>query len=119
MVGDYLLQSHWMATEKTRRTIVALIHASIYGLPFLLLEPSTLAYAVIVGTHFLIDRWQLARFVVHAKNLLSPIDDWDSWKDCSRTGYHKDVPAWLSVWLLIIADNILHVLINGLALRYL
>ncbi len=33
--------------------------------------------------------------------------------------YPPDRPPWLAVWLLIIADNVMHVLINGLALRYL
>ena len=27
--------------------------------------------------------------------------------------------AFLAVWLLIIADNVMHVVINGLAIRYL
>ena len=28
------------------------------------------------------------------------------YKDITATGYPEDVPAWLSVWLLIITDNI-------------
>jgi hypothetical protein len=42
-----------------------------------------------------------------------------SWNECKATGYSPATPAWLAVWLLIIADNIMHVLINGLALKYL
>lgn len=42
-----------------------------------------------------------------------------SFRECAATGYPPDRPPFLAVWLLIIADNILHVLINGLALRYL
>jgi hypothetical protein len=34
------------------------------------------------------------------------------------TGYHKDKPPWMAVWLLIIADNTLHLLCNGLALAF-
>lgn len=37
----------------------------------------------------------------------------------TATGYADDVPPWLSVWLLIAADNIIHVICNALALRYL
>jgi hypothetical protein len=37
MVGDYLLQSHWMATEKTKRSLAAGVHAGTYTLPFLFL----------------------------------------------------------------------------------
>lgn len=133
-IGDYILQSHWMATEKTKRSIAALAHVAAYGLPFLFLRPSWKAYAVIVGTHFVIDRWRLARFVVWVKNWLAPIQshtpltlqgyDFGSsrstmrWENCQATGYPSETPAWLAVWLLIIADNIMHITINGLALKY-
>lgn len=115
-VGDYILQSDWMATEKTKQNAAAATHAITYTLPFLFLSPSPLALAVICGTHFAIDRWRLARYIVWAKNWLGPNKPWS---ECSATGYPSDRPPWLAVWLLIIADNILHVLINGLALKYL
>lgn len=148
-IGDYILQSDWMANEKTKKSVAALAHVATYGLPFLLLRPSWKAYAVIVGTHFVIDRWRLARFVVWGKNFLAPltklglerVDETTvapsgaihsirghqykivrtnpAWKECQATGYPPNTPAWLAVWLLIIADNIMHVLINGLALKYL
>lgn len=136
-IGDYILQSDWMATEKTKRSIAALVHVVTYGLPFLFLRPSIAAMAVIVGTHFVIDRWRLARYVVWAKNFIAPRGwddncyDWNGqeqkkyprrnwrWSECEQTGYPPNRPAWLAVWLLIIADNLCHVVINGLALRYL
>jgi hypothetical protein len=120
-VGDYILQSHWMATEKVKRSVAALCHVITYALPFLFLRPSWPALAVIVGTHFVIDRWRLARVVVWLKNFMNPHPlDWShTWQSSKTTGYSHDVPAWLSVWLLIIADNIMHVGINGLALKYL
>ena len=132
-VGDYLLQSDWMANEKTKRSVAAAAHAVTYALPFLFLSPSPEALAVIVVTHFAIDRWRLARFVVWAKNFLAPrghevgalangrkFYEWHRpWVECSATGYPQARPAWLAVWLLIIADNVLHVLINAAALRWL
>lgn len=117
LVGDYILQSHWMATNKTKNSLAAAIHCLFYVLPFLLLSSSIVALSVITLTHFVVDRWRLARYVVYLKNLLAP--KWDSWNDCRSTGYHKDVPDWLSVWLLIITDNVIHIIINGLALFYL
>ena len=119
LVGDYLLQSDWMANEKTRRSTAAAVHALSYGLPFLFLRPSPLALAVIIVTHFVIDRWRLARFVVFAKNFFAPRNSWPTWADCNATGYSASRPPWLAVWLLIIADNVLHVLLNALALRFL
>lgn len=114
LVGDYLLQSHWMAQEKTKQSFAAAVHAMSYTLPFLFLTWSLPALAVIVGTHFVIDRFRLARYVVWFKNGYAFRGD-----AVTATGYRDDVPAWLSVWLLIIADNVLHLICNAVALAYL
>lgn len=117
--GDYVVQSHWMATEKTKRSLAAAVHALTYGVAFwLALGASWAALAVIVGTHFVIDRWRLARFVVWFKNLAFCPASADSFT-LTATGSPPDAPPFLAVWLLIICDNILHVCINGIALRYL
>lgn len=110
LVGDYIIQSHWMATEKTRRTIAAVIHAVSYTVPFILLTQSLMALGVICVTHFVIDRFRIARYVVWFKN--------GPWKPLTATGYPEDAPAWLAVWLLIIADNTMHIIINGVAIGY-
>jgi hypothetical protein len=114
LIGDYILQSHWMATEKTKQSFAAAVHAATYTLPFLFLTQSAPALAFIIGTHFLIDRFRLARYVVWIKNGYA-----FSGAATTPTGYRDDVPPWLAVWLLIIADNILHLVCNGLALRFL
>jgi hypothetical protein len=119
LVGDYLLQSHWMATEKTKRWWPAVVHALTYGLPFLLVTRSPLALAVIVGTHAVIDRYRLARHLVWAKNQLAPASHRPSWADARATGYPSDTPPWLAVWLLIIADNTVHLAINAGAVAWL
>lgn len=99
-----------MATEKTKRSLAAAVHAICYTLPFLLITNSVAAILIICGTHFLIDRFRLARFVVWLKNgATGPF---------TATGYADDVPPWLSVWLLIWADNTIHIIINGLAIYY-
>lgn len=118
LLGDYVTQSDWMANEKTRSSVAAGAHAVVYALPFLLLA-SWPAFAVILGTHFLIDRFRLARYVAYGKNFLAPSSYWFTWADCAGTGYHKDRPAWLAVWLMIAADNTLHLAINYAALRWL
>lgn len=131
-VGDYVLQSDWMATEKTKKSIAAAVHAATYTLCFLALTTSPSALAIICATHFVIDRWRLARYVVWAKNWIAPcwtlapdgqvaefIRPTPPFHDCAATGYPPDRPAWLAVWLLIIADNLMHVAINAAALRWL
>lgn len=41
---------------------------------------------------------------------------WHPWSACSGTGYHKDKSPWMTVWLMIRADNTFHHLFNFLAL---
>jgi hypothetical protein len=122
LLGDYVLQSDWMANNKTKSSLAALSHTLVYSLPFLMLTKSApspaFAGVVILVTHFLIDRFRLARFVVFAKNFLSP-GEYPVWSNCSATGYPSERPAWLAVWLLIAADNTLHLAINYVALRWL
>lgn len=115
-VGDYILQSDWMAQTKTKQSLAAAVHAITYTLPFLFITRSPAALAFICGTHFVIDRWRLARYVVWLKNWLGPNRPW---AECNNTGYRNDAPPWLSVWLLIIADNTLHVICNGVAVAVL
>ena len=148
-VGDYILQSDWMANEKTKKNVAAVAHVATYTLPFLFLTQSLVALLLIAGSHFVIDRWRLARYVCWLKNFLAPrgevryfykmsraippsevdiardikpekVSDrwWHPWSECQGTGYHRDRPAWMAVWLMIITDNTMHVLCNGLALYY-
>lgn len=191
LFGDYILQSDWMAQNKTKRSWPALVHALLYSLCFVPLcwHPDTYhgyesirvmlngiwtsvdawnfsttwasrfhpwAWLVIFGTHFLIDRFRLARYVVWAKNFMGPKKFWyrsiaggvPHWTDdveyiktmkgdgfkaddyyifygampplwACPTGYPPTTPIWLSTWLLIIADNTLHLAINYAALRWL
>jgi hypothetical protein len=118
-VGDYLIQSHWMATEKTKRWLPAVLHAATYGLPFLVLTRSPLALLIISGTHAVIDRYRLARHVVWLKNQMGPKAHRPQWADAKATGYPSDTPPWLAVWLMILADNLIHILINAAALTWL
>lgn len=138
LLGDYVFQTDWMAKNKGRSSFAAGAHALAYSVPFLFLPIwlndlqqwlapitgktytpfetcSLTAFLVILLTHFFIDRYGLARYVVYFKN-------WTTqpslrFADCSATGYHKDTPPWLAVMLLIVADNTLHLLINFLALK--
>jgi hypothetical protein len=141
LLGDYVVgQSDWMATEKKSHSFPCLMHAFCYTACFLLLTRNWLALFLIGTTHFIIDRTGIMKRLVYAKNwLLCPI--WvakllnliicqksevlsfsesyiKSWQECKTTGTDPDRPIWLAVWLLIIFDNIFHILINGLVLYY-
>lgn len=139
-LGDYVLQSDWMASKKTTSWFAAIAHALTYALPFLVLtSPSVLAVVVIVVSHALIDHFRIARFVCWAKNWFAP--KWmhikirkahgrdivetevfvrnAPWYTCAATGYHESRPPWLSTWLMIIIDNLMHVICNAAAIQWL
>lgn len=133
LVGDYVLQSHAMATRKTLSLVWAFIHAAFYALPFLLLTRSPAALAVILVTHALIDRLGIARRWCQFYGVGFP-GLWDRalrWADrCCHDPKcitaHVDLvppfeppPPFLGVWLVIIVDNTLHLAINHAALAWL
>ena len=118
LIGDYLLQSDWMASEKVKRFHVALTHGLFYSLPFLFLSPTKTQILIIAVSHAVIDRWRIAKYVVYFKNFISPVSYWYKWDECSITGYNKSRPDWLAVWLMIIADNTLHLVINHFTLAW-
>ena len=108
LVGDYLLQSEWMARGKTKHWGPALAHGACYTLPFLLLTHSWWRLAIIGGSHIAIDRWRLSYCVAWASNFLAPKKDWPS----KKTLWGLDPSSWLRV----VIDNTVHLLINAIAL---
>jgi hypothetical protein len=137
LLGDHVLQSEHMAGRKRTSSIWAGFHAVTYSLPFWLLQPSWAAWSVICGSHFMIDRFGLARYVVWAKNIVfglwpqrvlggisktdQPADDSHrySWENCRITGYPADIQPWLAGTLIIAADNTIHLIINWASLKWL
>ena len=130
LVGDYVLQSHVMATRKTSSWAWALIHACFYGLPFLLLVEHAWQLAVIVGTHALIDRYRLAAYWCRWYGVGFPgiwyaFQHW-MWTTFAQGEYFESdawpeplfeaPPPFLGVWLIIIVDNTMHLLINAAVL---
>lgn len=120
LAGDYLLQSDWMATRKTSQWVPAVAHGITYTLPHLLITQSPWALLIIGGTHIIIDRYRLARYLVWLKNHLAPRGErTPPWQECTATGYPADRPVWLTTWLMIIADNAVHLIINAAAITWL
>lgn len=131
-IGDYFLQSDWMATKKGTSLWVAAYHALWYTIPFLFITQSWLPLLTIWGTHAIIDRYKPVPYLALLKNtfpLLSPVtltirqgktvpSLGDEEIFDRRTGYPFDRPVWLTTWLNIIQDNVLHIVINFLALKY-
>lgn len=114
LVGDYVLQTDHMATQKTTRWAPALLHAATYTAAFLPLTRRWQALAVIGGTHAVIDRYRLAKHVAWLKNQAAPAQ---FRPPHTATGYGPNTPDWLATSLLFITDNTMHLLINRWALR--
>jgi len=112
-IGDFITQTEWMASNKAKMTktgyLSCFIHATIYSLPFLFIG-SLNAFLVIWYTHFIIDKYRLAIPLTKLKN-------WN-WKS-ENYGFNDATPVWLSTWLFIIIDNIMHIICNYLSLKYL
>jgi hypothetical protein len=119
LTGDYVIQSDWMANEKTKHWWPAIAHGLTYTLPWLVVTRSAAALAVIAGTHIVIDRYRLARHVCWAKNLAAPAGYRYPWRECNVTGYHESRPPWMAVWLMILADNTMHLAIGAAAVMWL
>lgn len=122
LIGDYLLQSGWMANNKAKAHVAALVHCLFYTvgvcgwLTLVGTHVSLPATAVIFGTHFFIDRYRLPKYVIYAREWILPPFKGTPWADCNQqTGFHKGTPDWLAGWLYIITDNALHLLVNCVA----
>src|SRR5689334_15380677 len=106
-----------MAQTKTTSHGSALAHAASYAACFLGQTRDPRALLVIGGTHYVIDHWRLAKYVVWAKNQVSPEMYRYPYSDAGPFGYSKESPDWLAGWLLFIADNAMHLAINEWALE--
>lgn len=116
LVGDYLLQSHWEASEKTNEFLPGVTHAAKYTLAFVPLTRNPKALAIIGGTHFILDRYRLAKHVNWARNQMVPKKHRFKF-DLSNMGSPKEVPQGLAMALMFITDNTMHMLINHYALE--
>jgi uncharacterized protein DUF3307 len=143
LIGDYILQSDWMAMNKSKRTWPCLVHVLLYTSCFLFLTTSWKALLVIGGVHFILDRWPvIIRRLIWLKNHINPNFKYVPFEKCRVTGYFDTILMesnadiafvdksetvngfqprlnYITIWLYIITDNLLHLLTNYLALTYL
>ena len=108
--ADYWLQNDWMALNKKKDFRIALLHSAIYTLPFLILTQSILALFIIFISHAIID----------GTDLICKLNQIKNWNFVHKSGYNEmERPQWIWIWLLIFQDNILHLIINYLSIKYL
>lgn len=147
LVGDYVLQDHWMALRKKTSWVAAIIHALTYGLSFVLFwlvgwipEMTVWQWTIIVVTHLLIDHYGLAQywvdfygigkagwlptqieFILRGTMKIAPPNstaDFTDHPSIQNSMLPPDAPPFLGVWLLILVDNTMHLVINYAVLAH-
>jgi hypothetical protein len=112
LLGDFITQNNWMAKNKAKQTLegwmACLTHCAVYSVPFFLIAGFLTVFVIFI-THFLIDKFSLAKYVCRIKN----------WCFTTDHGYAVDTPPWLAVILVMIVDNTMHISINYFAITYL
>jgi hypothetical protein len=91
MIGDYLLQNDWMAERKLRSSWVCALHAGLWTLAVCVCGSieSAAAWAWLLGSHWAIDRFQLAG------------------KSMDYLG-KRNFKSQMAPWSIIIVDNTWH-----------
>jgi hypothetical protein len=135
LFGDYVVQTDHMARHKVATPespegrLEAAQHALTYTACHLPVTRNWKALTVIGGTHYVIDRYRLAKYVVWARNQIAPAESRYPLHEAGPFGqkmsptekdgylYKKghliaDGPDWLNGWLLFICDNSIHLAIN-------
>jgi hypothetical protein len=92
LIGDYILQTDWMAANKKANGMACLAHVLTYIAPFFLCGLPLWSVLAIAVQHYVQDR---SNFVVWFMR----------WKGSARFTEPPMAP-----WSIIITDNILHIL---------
>lgn len=92
LIGDYLLQTDWMALNKKQHTLPAVTHTAVYCLPFLFCSFVWWQIALIGIQHFIQDRTAFIVWLMRVK------------------GSEQFAKGPCSPWSIIVTDNIVHIL---------
>jgi hypothetical protein len=92
LIGDYILQNDWMALNKKKKTLPALVHVVVYCVPFLFCSMSWWQIILIGVQHFFQDRTTFIIWFMRVK------------------GSDKFAAGPCSPWSIILTDNIMHIL---------
>jgi len=110
LLGDYVFQNGWMADNKTKKWLPAIVHGVVYSIPFLIffgIGP----FIPICLTHILIDRFRLIKYILKVRE----------WNFTNEFGFKTEgegaLPPFMWIWLMIIADNTIHLLINYVSIH--
>lgn len=100
-IGDYLIQSDWMAVGKKKNSWICLVHVVTYMIPFLLCGLPWLILGYIALEHFWQDRTNVIVWFMKVKG----------------SGRFATPP--LAPWSIFVTDNIIHCLFIYYIIRWL
>jgi len=104
LIGDYLLQTDWMAKYKKQKGVDGLLacltHCTLYSLMFFYVGNYQQVVFIFI-THFLIDRYYFIKWYMNTFDM----------KEFSKEPF--------SPWSIVIIDNTFHLLCNFVILEYL
>jgi hypothetical protein len=125
LFGDFIVQNDYVALNKKKNTLKGWIyctfHCVTYSLPFLLIA-SWKAVIMIGLTHFIIDKTNIvAYFLAWRNNVHNPSELKSKYGnyDISNFGFQLQRPFAITIWLLILTDNTIHLILNYLFIKYL
>jgi len=91
LIGDFLLQSDWMALNKKKRTFPCAVHCLIYSLTVLLCAGwPWWTFWVVFATHFAQDRTNIVVWLMNHK------------------GQKQFAQPPMAPWSIIVVDNVMH-----------
>lgn len=112
LLGDFFLQNDWMAVNKSKYNklgwLTCSLHCLLYSIPFGLYYHSWPVFLLILLSHFLVDKFSIAKYITRFVN-------WN-WK--TDLGFSEDRPPFLTVWIHIIRDNSIHIAGNYLIIQH-
>jgi hypothetical protein len=92
LIGDFLIQTDWMAKGKKESTFICLVHVVIYMVPFLFCGFAWWQLGLIALQHFFQDRTNFVVWFMEVK------------------GSAKFTQPPMAPWSIVLTDNILHIL---------
>lgn len=111
-LGDYIIQNDWMALNKKKLTwkgeLACQIHCITYSLPFLFIG-GYLAVFFIYLSHYILDRTKLVDYFLCIKNGTFSTENF---------GFNKERPVFITIWVYIITDNLIHITCNYFILKH-
>lgn len=90
LIGDYILQNDWMASNKKKNDFACFIHVITYMAPFLFTDLNLIQLIMIAVQHYIQDRTYLV-----------------SWFCRVTKKFQSDLNRF---WGHVIVDNIIHIL---------